>query len=314
MPMRLPDISMAKIRILVSKLAGAAGLAFALSCGPAQAIEATVTQPRPFGYSIGDVVEQTIFIRSASGETLEPESLPKTGRIGAWMERTRAELTHQSNGYRLDLVYQFINSPTEIRTLGLPQIKLQFHVGKQIVEETVGEWPVTLAPLTPLTVLARAGLDEMRPDALPHLIDERPYTERLTGYAIGLGVLALLWLGWYAGVTLRGRRPRPFAHAWRGLRRSAKSAPDAQGYRDALRRLHRAFDTTAGTTVFAERLDPFFASHPSFAPARPAIEGFFADSRMSFFGARGDEQDWTAKWAALLALAGQLRVLEREAG
>jgi mxaA protein len=267
---------------------------------------------RPFGYTIGDIVRQTVHVTPAPGQTLVETSLPREGRAGAWLERRAVVVTPEAGGWRIDLTYQFINVPTELRTVALPAIKLQLREPERTVAETLTESPVTLAPLTPAVVLARAGLEEMRPDVAPPLIDTRPHTRRLAAYALTAGLLATAWTAWYVGFGLRGRQNRPFARAERTLRRqlARDGAPAAR--REAMRTLHRAFDATAGSTLFAESLGAFFARCPSFAPSHDGVKRFFAASRAEFFGEGGAQSAYDT--ATLLALARQLKALEREAG
>ena len=284
----------------------------AASGNAAAAIAADSDPPRPFGYTIGDIVRQTVHLKPAPGQSLIETSLPKEGRVGTWVERRTVAVTPEAGGWRIDLTYQFINVPTELRTIALPAIKLQLRDGERIVEETLTESPITLAPLTPALVLARAGLEEMRPDLAPPLIDVSPQLRRLTVYALTAGLIALAWAAWYFGFGLRGRRARPFARAERDLRRQLAHDAQPSAGRDAMRIVHRAFDASAGTTVFAESLDSLFARCPSLMPARDAVERFFAASRAEFFGHGSDRTEFGC--ADLLALARQLKTLERETG
>lgn len=276
------------------------------------AIEAETMPLRPFGYTIGDVVQQRLKLKPAPGQALIEESLPKEGRAGAWLQRRQVAAARVAGGWQIDLTYQFINAPPELRTVALPQLRLELREGERVIEETLGESPLTLAPLTPAVVLARAGLEEMRPDTPPPQIDVTPRLRRLALYAALAGSLALLWASWHFGFGLRGRRARPFADAERELRRALARDSTPSAVPDAMRRLHRAFDATAGTTVFGRTLDEFFAAAPALAPAREAVAQFFAASRDQFFAQAGQQPAFDA--TRLLALAARLKALEREAG
>lgn len=267
---------------------------------------------RPFGYTIGDVVRQTVHVTPAPGQTLVETTLPKEGRAGAWLDRRAVVVTPEAGGWRIDLTYQFINVPTELRTIALPAIKVQLREPERTVAEMLTDSPVTIAPLTPTVVLARAGLEEMRPDLAPPLVDTLPNVRRLAAYAVVAGLMAVAWAAWYFGFSLRGRRARPFARAERDLRRQLASGSDTTLRRDAMRTLHRAFDATAGSTLFAESLRGFFDRHPTLAPAHDAVARFFAASRAEFFGEGREQSGYES--AELLALARRLKALEREAG
>src|SRR5690606_6133534 len=113
----------------------------------------------------------------------------------------------------------------------------------------IGDWPITAAPLAPVHVLARAGLDVMRPDIPPAVISARGPALRLAAYALAAALILLQFAYRRYGFALPWR-PGPFARAYRELRAYA-ARDDAAAYRAMLRRLHRAFDETAGRSVFA---------------------------------------------------------------
>lgn len=296
------------------RIALLAALSFAAGAAHA-AIEGETQPGRQFGYTIGDVIHQTVRLTPGPGQALIEESLPKTGRAGAWVERRRVEAVRSGNDWRIDLSYQFINSPPDLRTVALPALRLQLRDGDRVVEEVVTEAPLTLAPLTPTVVLARSGLEEMRPDTPPPLVDVQSRLQRITLYAVAAALIGLLWAGWYFGIDLRGRRTRPFARAERTLRRQLAKDSSPGALRDAMRTLHRAFDATAGSTLFAQALDEFFARRPALAPAREAVAQFFAASRNEFFGSHvpdGEAHGGGFDTAHLLALARRLKALERD--
>lgn len=290
----------------------AISLSLLLATSAAWATVDVETEPaRQFGYTIGDIVQQRLHVKPAPGQMLIETSLPKEGRAGAWLQRRKIAATRVADGWWIELTYQFINAPAELRTVALPAIRLQLREGERTIEETIAESPLTLAPLTPRLVLARAGLEEMRPDTPPQLIDVTPRLRRLAIYSAAAGLIGLLWASRHFGFTLRGRRARPFAHAERALRSLLAGDSSPSAMREAMRHLHRAFDTTAGTTVFAHALDAFFARRPALAPARDAVAQFFAASRNEFFSQSGPAADFDA--ARLLGLAARLKSLEREA-
>lgn len=273
-------------------------------------VRVEVIQPRPFGYVVGDIARQRVLVH-APGHALAEDALPKPGRVSAWLERTRVDAERTADGWRLDLEYQFVNAPREIRTLSLPGVSLVLRAGDATVAASVGEWPVTLAPLTPESVLARAGLEETRPDAPPPPVDTTWIERRLAAYVLAAGLIVALWASAHFGWSWRGRRPRPFARAARELQALAATR-DADGYRAALRALHRAFDSTAGGTLFAPGIAGFVAAHPGFAPARAQVEAFFELSQRAFF-ARAGAPVGDAELAQVRSLAARLVEIEREA-
>ena len=71
---------------------------------------------------------------------------------------------------------------------------------------------------------------------------------------------------------------RPFARALRDIKRLP--AGD-QGLAQAVQRMHQAFNTTAGASVFDST--SFIQQKPGFAPVKEEIDRFFGLSRTVFF-------------------------------
>lgn len=292
--------------------AGPLLLAALLAAAAPAAAQVTVhaRQPRPYGYVVGDLLTQRFTLQVAPPYRLDPASLPRQGRVGVWFERRAVALQEPlapGGALQLDVTYQVVNAPTEVQTLTLPAAALRFSGPAGAVEEALPEWPVTVSPITPETVLARAGLDTLQPDRPPPLADPRPLERRLAVSLAGAGAIGGWLLLRLLGSPLLASGRRPFAVACRELRRQARhrEAPEA-----ALRSLHRAFDRTAGHTVFGDQLDAFFARHPAFAAAEQDIRRFYAASRARFFG--GGEA--APADIDLRRLAARCRRIEREAG
>lgn len=249
-----------------------------------------VLNPRPFGHVIGDVLERVITVDADAGYALAQAELPGAGRIDALLEAPAPAVTASARlggtRYTIRFAYQILGSPETVTTLVLPAVTLVFENGGARHEETLPDWPVTAAPLAPVHVLGRAGLEEILPDRTPVAISARPPALRLGFYATA-AVLILLYLAYRRyGLSWPGRTG-PFARAYRDLKRL--DGQDEATYRAMLQRLHRAFDETAGRTVFVGDLADFFASRSGFIGARESVERFFDVSRAEFFGdARAD--------------------------
>lgn len=299
-------------------------LAIAVCCSvqaqsaPADAVPPIgIEEPRPYGYVVGDILDRRI--RLPADAVPAVAALPKPGRIDAWLELRSAELQTRAAGAELHLRYQIVNSPTKVLTIALPALRLTPAAGGAPAE--IAPWPITVAPITPPFVLARAGLDAMQPDV-------QPLREPLQPIALRL----MLWLGLLVPVTwvlaarrwpqmAFWRRDAPFRDALADLRRiAARERPASpQQYRDALARMHRAFDGAAGRALFADRLAPLYASRPALRDAEAAVQAFYAESRRVFFGG-GDVQvdgqpagaDSAAGLQSLVALCRRLAQLEAE--
>ena len=222
------------------------------------------------------------------------------------IERTR-ERIDGGERLRLMLRYQLFVSPLQARTFELPGFRMRFTGTPAEQTALVEAWPIVAAPLTAPEASPRAGLGELRPDA-PLVLPEPP-RRRLVVWAalaaVGLGVIAHVYVGdrWWA------RRQRPFARAYRDLRRLDIAAGD-EPMQAAFRRLHRAFDEAAGRALFAAGAGTFAADGTRWASLRGDIVGFFERSAAAFFDGAPPRPDDAAR---LLALARALRDAERGA-
>ncbi len=280
----------------------------ACATGPG-AVTVETLNPRPFGYVIGDLVEQHISLATDGTRTLDTAQLPPSGRVDRWLERRSVAVAEARTGRRWDITvqYQIRNAPEQVTTVSLPEVHLYLTAADGSSEEHIGDWPISIAPLTPPTVLARAGLEEMRPDATPPRVNTASYRMRLGLYALILGGLGGFALWRRCGLSWAGGRRGPFALACRDVQRLAHRRSHPGVHAEALRRLHRAFDQCAGHTVFSEQLDAFFAQRPQFGALRAETEQLFRQSRTLFFGGSGD----AGSLDRVLALARAYRVAER---
>jgi mxaA protein len=278
----------------------------------AQVIETHIDNPRPFGYVVGDVLEQHVTLRVQKPTRLNRERLPKPGKVSVWLE-LRALDVHEIHAldtthYRIDATYQVLNAPSQVETLGLPAIRLGFVGGTQAIEHEIKEWPFTLAPITPETVMAMEGLEEMRPERAPLPIDTRAARFRTMMFAALAGAILLFTLYRNFGVPFLSRLNGPFARACRRLRRLPAQASERR--EAALRAVHAAFNETAGRSLFADGMDRFFVEHPRFSPLRDRVLEFYRGSQAEFFrGASAPPFDLQA----MLDLCRALRRCERVA-
>jgi mxaA protein len=263
---------------------------------PALRPNATVEQPRAFGYVVGDVLTQRVLL-NLNGREFVPAELPLPGRMGVWLERRSARVEKDTSGRRwLRVDYQLMNSPQELRVVTLPAWKLkpadgasdeqagsgQPDSGRRAGEQgagelRVGEWPISVAPLTPERSEARPGLGALRPDRVAPLIALAPMERGLRVGVAGLLVTVLAWAGWLLWRNWRASAAQPFAHAMSEMRTLDGTAPQAWYA------LHRAFDATAGRAVRTETLPELFRRAPHLEPLKAQIEEFFRESAKRFF-------------------------------
>lgn len=263
-----------------------------------------VIQPRGFGWLLGDRLERRIEFDLRAPYRLEREALPAAGRHGDWLTLAPPRVETHGDGtwthYVVHLVYQLVNVDARFQDITVPHHELVYTDGT-----TRGK---VLVPATRVGVsmLRAPGHDELRPAQAPARVAFDSTRATLCG---GLALAALAVLAWLRFGLPRGRTARPFATAARELAQLPRDNP-GEHYGEALRVVHRAFNATAGGTVFVETLDAFFADHARYAPLRVDIETCFADSRRYFFEGRA-HADTAAALAALTTLVARCRDLER---
>ncbi len=269
------------------------------------------SEPRAFGWHVGDLIERRVEVFVPEGWRLDEGSLPRPGGRGQAIEVRRVERQDRAaeggRVVRLDIEYQVLLSPASVRTIEIAPHRLKLEGAGRGEEVRIEAAPITVGPLVPADVSPRRGLGEMQPDHAPPLVDERRWRWRLSAWGllatlIGSGLFAL-----HVGVPWAAARRRPFGQAWRALR-GLGAQPSAAEWRAACRRVHMALDHAAGEVLFEAGVARFVAGRPRFEPLGADIARFLALSRREFFGPGGHEAG-DAAW--LLGLLRRLRDAER---
>ena len=276
-------------------LGGAAGQGGAASAER----DAQVVQPRAYGYVLGDVLEQRVLLES-EGRRLEPAAVPVRERIGAWFERRAARIEADAAGRPwLVVQYQVFNVQPNLGLVQLPPWRLALK-GDAPAALRVPAWPVSLAPMTPREGFDDYALGALRPEREPSLPDRHERVLALRWSALALALELLAWLGWWRWRNWRAAQRLPFARALRQLRGLDEASPQAWQV------LHGAFDRAAGRALHLGSLPALFERLPYLAAARAAIERFYQQSALLFFGAGLPPDALSVR-----ALAVQLQRLER---
>ena len=265
------------------------------------------SEPRAFGWRLGDVVERQVWLRLPPGWQLVADSLPAVRADGRTLE-LQAITREPSDGQELlRLRYQVMRSPTEVRTLEIPPWRLQVKGPSRTETLRVDAWPVVVSPLTPADAANRNGLGELRPDRPPppRTDPARPWRLALAGVLLLAGLTGLARARW--GAWWRRGPQRPLAQAWRRLRR-LPAQPDAAALQAALQALHQGLNQSAGQVLLPAGAAAFCQSRPGFAPLQSELQQFFALSDRVFFQNQAAPADAAA---ALRQLARKLRDAER---
>lgn len=250
----------------------------------AEPLRGSASEPRAFGYQVGDLVSRSVSVEVPEGLVLDESSVPRPGVRGHALELRSVERRSRPGRDEFTLGYQVFLSPPQPRTLEMPGFHLRYRGPPRDQELLVEAWPVTVAPLVPQDVSPRRGLGELQPDDAPPQIDTRWRRWRLFAY----GAAALLFAACLAQVYIglpwwRRARHRPFAQAWRALRGLDPDSPDDARWRIAFQRLHDALNRTLGEVVFEQGIEHFVRARPRFAHLGGELARFFEQSRLVFF-------------------------------
>lgn len=282
--------------------------------------------PRPFGHVLGDALPLAVEIELDEAFRLDPASLPRPRAVDYWLDLRDVRMEERGTRggirrYVLHLDYQTFYAPLEPKRMEIPPLKLAAVDGERRVDIRVPGWSFVMSPLREIVASAGSSPMTLRPDIEPQQIPTAGAWRGLAA-AVGTASVALLVLAWQMGWGPFGRRrSRPFARADRMVRTSlhasvgsvssSTSLDSSSTYGEGLIALHRAFDATAGKGLFAEDLPGFFAAHPGFRAAEADIIRLFAASRRAFFGSDLTGALGEMPPAALVALSGRLRAIER---
>lgn len=294
-------------------LESALGLLSLWASAGAVAADATtfaVAPLRQYGYVIGDelVIEGAAPV--PQGYVADVDSIPKPGRRGALLELREGTLdTGSRHEHRFRARFLVVNSAAVVRTVETPPLAIRYRkAGAPDLAIALPGIPVTVSPLTPSAVLARDGLEELQPDVAVPRITTTWIRIRLIALAASAALLAA-WFAWAQGwVPSNLLVRRPFARARAMI---ARLGSDADARAEQARRIHRAFDESAGFAVTDETLDRFFALRPGFAAARTDVQSFFAASNRYFFA---ENRSALPSADALHHLVGQLAECEYATG
>ncbi|MBS0420763.1 MAG: hypothetical protein JSR66_23840 [Proteobacteria bacterium] len=253
-----------------------------------------VDQPRPFGYVLGDTLTQRVLL----DQSFQPEGLPPLERASLWFSRRTSTIQRSDDNRRwLVMQYQLVNAPQALVTVNLPEVTLRSKTGGVL---KVPVWPVSVTPLTPHAVFAKGGLQELRADHPAPMLPTSTLRRELEAWLTAFAVIVAAWFTWWLIRSVRAARNQPFARAQREIRQIGEDNADAW------LALHRAFDRTAGRALQTSTLPALFKQAPHFESQRGAIEEFYSQSNLRFFGGGATEP------LALSGLAATLRRIEKQ--
>src|SRR5207253_4910658 len=147
--------------------------------GSSRVLALGTVEPRPFGYTVGDVLERRLLVDPNRDGTLDPASLPRPGRTGRWFQLSA--VTPLPDGARL--TYQIVNMPPQADQENLPSLRVRV-IGPdgRPRDADIGPFTVAMAPVARFGSDDVIDADAVRPDRDPQPIDTTRRRERVFLY------------------------------------------------------------------------------------------------------------------------------------
>lgn len=247
----------------------------------------TIEPERDVGYTLGDTLTRTAILEAPKNLTLFETSIPIVGNEkkrrgkGNGIELKDVKFEKMPgvnvNTYTLQLTYQLFTSGVTAKPASLPPEFVKFGgKGEKNFEVRIPSWSFRISPLAVFgSVIVEKDMSQFRG---PILVDTTQPKQILWGI-LALLALALTGLLYILGNSRwLPRMGGAFAQALRDL----KKIPDtSDGLARSVARVHQAFNTTAGSSVFDTA--EFLKLKPGFASISSEMDRFFALSRSVFF-------------------------------
>lgn len=275
-----------------------------------------IEPPRDAGAQLGDLVEHRLLVEWPAGWALDRDGLPEAARADRAVELHSHRLEPAAGVPGCDcrwlvLRWQILKSPRLVEDLQLPAFTVRLRRDAALAHLDVPAWRVAVAAQVPWDA-RRDWLGSQRPGWQAQPFEPGARLAEAGGFALLAALAAGAW-AWRQG-RLPGRAGRrPFAQAWRALRRSPGAAalpPEPEAWQH----WHRAFDAHSGRVVFHDDLAAWLEARPAAAALGPALQAAFEASRRHFFGGPAPAGGAGFRRAELVRLLGALAALEGAGG
>lgn len=241
----------------------------------------SVSTPRPFGYVIGDEIQQQIHVVVRHGFTIDASSLPEKGQINRWLNLKTIQIkksnVKQGISYQIDLTYQLFYAPLEVKMLTIPSFQLLINQGINQVQQAVPNWYFTVAPLRELAVRKDDKGEYMRPDAIAPLFDNQPLINRLIFYFSVL-IISAIYLLFLHGHLSSFKRQTIFKRAYQKINRTHHDSTEK-----LLKIMHQALNELNQAPVFKHTLNDFFKQHKAYTQLNAELNWFYDYSNQYHF-------------------------------
>ena len=172
-----------------------------------------VSQPRKFGYQLGDLFERQLSLRLRRPYEFVEDSLPQPGRLNRWIAFHSYDLETTNKGtsiaYEITLRYQVANVETTITDAGVPSHQLKISNGDETLTFLVPPSRTTIAPF------GTNPSAELAADKAPGPV---PIDHKKLGVLGVILVISLCGFWWFQWGLFRRRDLAPFNYCYRRIK------------------------------------------------------------------------------------------------
>jgi len=251
----------------------------------------TVDPVKRVGYTMGDVIEREVTLTIKAPYKLIETSLPIPGYEKRYRGQVMGvelkaiahtkEVHDDYTTHHIKLAYQNFTKTVVAKNVALGPEYLNLINTKNSKDLVKYRIPILNVNISPLAIFGQVKVENnMSPFLEPLKMSDVQETKGLKAALVVLGIslLGLLYiLGQHAWLPRMGGN---FAKAYRSI----KKLPDTpEGLKQAISSVHKAFNQTAGFTIFNDNMHAFLDKQPNFNAVKPELDQFFSLSRQVYF-------------------------------
>ena len=243
-----------------------------------------ITEPRQFGYVLGDVFVRKLKLKFNQGRSVLLDEKKLTGRINNWLSIRKVESKQLSRfEYFIKIQYQVVNVPIKPLMIVVPGFEVTTSNGRSQKKIQIEELLVTLAPVTPKIVANRGGLSNIQPNAsIPTIQSEKILFRILLWLSLLIIPILILFYSWAPWQKIFFTKKHPFSIAHSKIKK-LEDLPDLVFWKESLILFHNALNSTAKKTIFVGSLDDFFLENSKYKCLSKEIRHVFNCSRKIFY-------------------------------
>lgn len=264
----------------------------AICAAKADEVHVQASQPRAFGYFVGDIIESSVEITAPEEMDLNLSSLPVTGPINIFLDIKRVQLREEYVQHKkkwfINLEYQNFYPAIDVHELKIPAFNVL--IGDQRVK--IPDWFITISPIRQIMTPINESSSNIIIDNIPAI-----YVE-VEGDYYRLVLISLLMIMFFIVVAhdrawppFHCRKRRVFNALYNKFINQSKFQNDKMNLSDVYKRIHRAFDIANDGVLMREDLPVFINANPQFKAVELDIYNFFISSSRMFYDKNFDYID-----------------------